>query len=537
VLSVYVPVCLAAYWRLIPHLSLGAKRLAGAMLAAQILIILLAAQIQPVSRFDNWLWNFHEEWNIPATFATVQLAVVGGVALLTASFARAQAALLRWYWLGIGLVFLFLAVDEYLALHEDIPDWELRYIALGAAVVAATLVAAWRSERRRWKWHASLLIGLAMSVAGAIWVNALPIPCGSMGFLRFEGCLEFYFLEESLEFLGIWLTLVAVLGQFSAALPSAATKARRLAYVLPALTILAIFINSLAPQLELRLGIQPTSVEFSPGIHLRGYQIEQDAQATKARLYFAARHADFMAKGLSVHLVDQASGESIASRDEWTDRQHGFWLFGPDYTPTFRQVLQLEIPPGAPTNRALWLVLSLWRWQEGEFLRQRVVASDRQLLDDRQVVLGELVLPGAALAQPPPSLAAFDNGFSLAGADLPDRVQAGETLSLPFAWRSDYDGLEDHVQFLHFVHEETSEWWGYDQQPLGPRLPTRLWYKGLADSETWSVPLPADLAPGNYAVYTGLYRAADQARVAVIAEDGQPWRDRRVPLGHITVES
>lgn len=537
VLLLYLPVCLAAYWRLFPRLSPDARRLATGMLAAQILVILLATQIQPTTKFENWLWNFHEEWNIPATFATVQLAAVGGVALLAALFARAQAPLLRWYWVGIGLVFLFLAVDEYLALHEVIPEWELRYIALGAAVVAATLVVAWRSARDAWRWHASLLFGLAISVAGAMLVNALPIPCDGLGFLRFEGCLEFYFLEESLEFLGIWLTLVALLGQFSTALPNAPAKARRLIYALPALAILAIFINSLAPQLEIRQGAQPVSVEFSPGIHLQGYQIAQSAEATEVRLYLAARHADLLGKGLSIHLVDQVSGDSLASRDAWADRQHGFWLFGPDYAPTFRQRLQLQIPQQAPTNRALWLVLTLWRWQEGEFLRQRVVASDLQLLDERQVVLGELVLPGDPPAESPTWLAAFDKGFMLEAVELPDRAIAGETLRLRFTWRSDEDSREDHAQFLHFVHQETGEWWGFDQAPLGPRLPTRLWYAGLADSETWTLPLPADLAPGSYTVYTGLYRVGDQVRLSALDEAGQPWQDGRVLLGSITVEN
>ena len=536
VLLVYAPVCLVAYWRLIPRLSLGAKRLAGGMLAAQILVILLAALVQPATRFDSWLWNFHEEWNIPATFATAQLAAVGGVALLSACFARSQAALLRGYWVGIGLVFLFLAVDEYLALHEAIPEWETRYIALGAAVVAATLFVAWRSARRAWIWHACLLAGLAISVAGAMLVNGLPIPCDGMGFLRFEGCLEFYFLEESLEFLGIWLTLVALLGQFSDALPGASAKVRRLLYALPVLATLAIFGNSLAPQLEMRLGAQGASVEFSPGIHLRGYHIEHSAEATDLRLYLAARHADLLGKGLSIHLVDQVSGESLASRDEWFDRQHGFWLFGPGYSPIFRQNMQLAIPAETPPNRALWLVLSLWRWQEGEFLRQRIVGSDRQLLSNRQVVLGELALPNVALAGPPSALAEFDNGFSLVGADLPDQIKAGETLSLRFAWRSAEDGLEDHVQFLHFVHDESGEWWGYDQQPLGPRLPTRLWYKGLADSETWTLPLPADLAPGRHALYTGLYRAGDHERVPARDAADNPWRDALVLLGHSRVD-
>lgn len=535
-LLAYVPVCLVAYWRLIPRLSLDAKRFAGGMLAAQILVILLAAQNQPASKFDDWLWDFHEEWNIPATFATLQLAAVGGVALLAACFGRAQAALLRWYWLGIGLVFLFLAADEYLALHEVIPEWELRYIALGATVVAATLVVAWRSARRARLWHVCLLVGLAISVAGAMLVNALPIPCGGLGFLRFEGCLEFYFLEESLEFLGIWLTLVALLGQFTDALPSATAIARRLMFALPAVALVAIFANSLAPQLEVRLRAQPASVEFSADIHLRAYHLERSAGETTARLYLAARQADFIGLDLSIHLVDQVTGESVASRDEWVDRQHGFWLFGPDYAPTTRQGLQVIIPPDAPRNRALWAVLTLWRKKGGKYTRQKVVSSDLQLLDDRQIVLGELALPGAASAEPPSFLAVFEGGFGLEPAQLPERARAGETLALAFAWRSADNGREDYVQFLHFVHEETGAWWGYDRQPLGPRLPTRLWYSGLVDSETWSVPLPADLASGRYAVYTGLYRIHDLARVPASDAAGSPWRDASVLLGHVRVD-
>ena len=97
-------------------------------------------------------------------------------------------------------------------------------------------------------------------------------------------------------------------------------------------------------------------------------------------------------------------------------------------------------------------------------------------------------------------------------------------------------GEEDHVQFLHFGHAESGEWWIYDQHPLGPRLPTRLWYQGLADSEVWQVPLPADLAPGRYTFFTGLYRTRDSERVPVSDADGTPWLDARVPLGVLFVE-
>ena len=75
-------------------------------------------------------------------------------------------------------------------------------------------------------------------------------------------------------------------------------------------------------------------------------------------------------------------------------------------------------------------------------------------------------------------------------------------MNIRFVWRSNVAGDEDLAQFLHFAQAESGTWWGYDQQPLGTRLPTRLWYEGLADSETWQVPsVRDDLVPGQYTVF------------------------------------
>jgi len=60
--------------------------------------------------------------------------------------------------------------------------------------------------------------------------------------------------------------------------------------------------------------------------------------------------------------------------------------------------------------------------------------------------------------------------------------QLGETVTEGPLLLAESDGREEYVQFLHLGHEESGEWQVYDQQPLGARLPTRLWYSGLVDS-------------------------------------------------------
>ena len=48
----------------------------------------------------------------------------------------------RLYFVAIGLVFLFAALDEYRVLHEYVSRWRQYYAVLGLAVVTATLAIA-----------------------------------------------------------------------------------------------------------------------------------------------------------------------------------------------------------------------------------------------------------------------------------------------------------------------------------------------------------------------------------------------------------
>ena len=526
-----------SWLRLIPLLSPSGARLALGMLALQVVVIALGHLHHPPLHFDRWLWDLHEEWNVAAALASLQLGIVGGIALTTAWLARARRPAFRLYCFAIAIVFFFLGLDEYLALHEFIIDWELRYIALGMVVVAATLLLARHAPKSARLWHACFLFGLALSVAGALALNALPVACDGWLVFQFDKCIEFYVLEEALEFGGIWLTLVAMLGHFSAAIPSPSRKLKRLVYALPAVWILLLTLNALLPRVELRFVQTPASAHFASGISLLGYAVDSGDSHVSARLYATATQADYMGLGLSLHLIDQASGESMTSEDEWADRQHGIWLLGPEFAPIYRQSLGLRIPPGTAPNRALSIVLSLWRRGGAGFERLPAIDSDLPLLSDAQVILGEMTLKHESAASSLEPLGAFANGFALQSADLPDSAFAGETLPIQFTWRSDTDSAEEYGQFLHLGHEASGAWFVYDQRPLGDRLPTRLWYTGMQESETWSVPLPEDLAPGQYSVFTGLYRATDKERLPVTDATGAPWLDMRIALGSLVVEA
>ncbi|MCY4072927.1 MAG: hypothetical protein OXG60_16665 [Chloroflexi bacterium] len=536
----YIPVCLLAYKWLSPSLSPASKRLTIGMLAAQVLVIVLSLAIRPTSLFQEWLWKLGAEWNVPSALASAQLALVAFIALFTAWLTRTIPAWQRLYLLGLGLVFLFLGLDEFFDFRTSIVNLRLHYMIIGAAMVLATVIVAIRSPRRSWIWQICLLLGLSIVAIGGLLFDVTSDFCGTIGFLRPSGgCLEPDYFEESLEILGVWLALIALLCQFSRIVPRPQPPVHLALYVAPALWILLLARASPVPNIpyqKLGYGIQPALVRFESEEYLYGYHIERKDEALGLQLYSYPWGSIDNELGYSIHLVDQTSGGSAASRDNLLKRDRSFQLFGDNFVRVYAQEIEIEFPPEAPVNRALWVMLTLWRGRDNEYARQKVLSSDLPLLGDSQIILGELVLPSDSAAPPTLPLAVFDSGVFLHAVSMPEHAITGKTLDITFSWGSDESGDEDLVQFLHFGREETGEWFVHDQQPLGPRLPTRLWYAGLADSETWQVRLPGDLAPGQYSVFTGLYRASDQERVPARQADGTPWLDSRVPLGSITIE-
>ena len=518
VFIVYILAGLVSYRRLIPRLLPSAKWLAVGMLAAQILVILVSLTIQPNSRDYEWLWHLNGERNLPAMLAATQLTLAGSMAMLTAWLAKTRPIWDRLYFVGIGWLFLHLARDEFYVFHESYPEtWQLTYAALGATAVLATLVVAMRSPRKTRMWHMLLLSGLAISALGALIVEEFPIACVDL-FIPKSGCVLSYQYEEVLEFLGIWLALCAVLGHYSALVPRPRRVIDRLLYFLPILSITALLLPfwfTFFSSLEIHFTAHAASIKYESDLRLHAYRTEWSERRFAAKIFLSSKSwHNFTDLGYSVHLVDQISGKSVAGADESENRHQQWRIALNDFNTNYSRWIQVDIPEDAPTNRALWVVLTLWRDEGDQFVRLKVLESDHRLLDDTQVVLWELVLPSTSAALPSSLLAEYDKRITLEAVDMPLRAQPGENLSIEFAWHASKNPTTTtSYNSCISATRSSGNWWVYDQQPLGARLPTRLWYSGLADSETWQVPLPADLAPGRYAVYTGLYRQADLERL------------------------
>ena len=572
ILLLYLPVIAFVFRMLFPQPTVGARGMLMGLLAAQALVIGLKVFYRPENDFIRWVLTSGWEFNVPAAFGATLMLTASVVALLSAWLSPKESALKRIYLIMIAAGFCLMMLEEHFKFYRsNMPAGQSEFlgpVVVGLPLILAIFVSALRSEKKARVWDFSLLAGLLLTAVAAIVVDNLPKPCSILGAPLTNGCLVMTTIEESLEMLGVWLALAALLGKLSEIAPLPAPRLRTGLRIAPialfSLLMLHIVIvdrgydelrhmpHRLAMRLEVASLDQPAAIQFEGGVEIQGYVVTKEADRLSIQIYSSSAKSENRGSGYSAHLVDQASKASVAGIDKSWCCPSRIPVYGPvcdsrceaqrifpDWLlnePLYRQRMEIKLEPGALTNRALWIVLTYWSEGRDNFIYQSVLASDLPLLSDTQVILDELVLPAESAPAASPPTAKFSNGFVLESANLPQRAKAGETLSLRFAWRSDAAGMEDHIQFLHLGHEASGKWRVYDKQPLGPRLPTRLWYQGLADSETWLVPLPADLAPGSYAVYTGLYRMRDSERIPVTDADGLPWLDARLLLGSLIIE-
>ena len=340
VVALAVPVCLFAYRRLIPRLSPASKILASVALLAQGLAAGIALGLLPIQNNMYWLWDLQREYNIPSTLASTQLALVGSLALGTAWLLRARSPLQSLYLAAAGVIFLFMALDEFFALHEQIQHWKRYYLALGAMLVFAALLVAKRSPRRAWIWYFCFSFGLAIAGSGAVFIELIPVSCGAMGIVHLEGCIDFALWEESIEFLGVWLAMLAMMGNFTDALPTPKAHIRHVMIVATVIWNLSLAVNSLIPRLESQLLAQPAAIEYEMSVRLRGYHI--DSAAGQVRLYIASKRGKLEGLGYTVDLRDPDSGEALASHSQRAAPHSRYWMLKPGAALLYPQWSQLE---------------------------------------------------------------------------------------------------------------------------------------------------------------------------------------------------
>ncbi|MBI3360651.1 MAG: hypothetical protein HY023_06025, partial [Chloroflexi bacterium] len=155
---------------------------------------------------------------------------------------------------------------------------------------------------------------------------------------------------------------------------------------------------------------------------------------------------------------------------------------------------------------------------------------------------GEFVGPDRVIFQVPPIqqhalYRRIGDAISFRGFDLPQTtVVAGKDLSVTLYWMSARTTPANLIVFVHLAKDENSAPVAqFDGPPLNGTQPTFEWG---GDMQFWidprTIPLAADVPPGQYQLRVGMYDADTGERLSVRSPKGEE-QGTAMLLGEITV--
>ncbi|MEZ4836950.1 MAG: hypothetical protein R2873_33980 [Caldilineaceae bacterium] len=133
----------------------------------------------------------------------------------------------------------------------------------------------------------------------------------------------------------------------------------------------------------------------------------------------------------------------------------------------------------------------------------------------------------------------FGDVIRLTGYRLPDQADATTTtdegaLTVTLAWEATAAPDSNFTAFVHLIDGAGEQVAGFDQPPAQGRFPTSHWLPGDRIISEFPIPL-ADVSPGIYEVWTGLYAdLAGEVRLPVDSAN-LPAADQRILLGTVTI--
>lgn len=201
----------------------------------------------------------------------------------------------------------------------------------------------------------------------------------------------------------------------------------------------------------------------------------------------------------------------------------------------FCDAYRLTLPADVDTPLRALLEIGLFDATTGE----RLPAQVDGIVIEPPVVSSVVVAAktSQALAPTAPLTAQFDNAITLRGYDREAMVQAGGTLTVTLHWEA-HDRIKE--QLIAFVHlwqpGETAAYAQHDSEPRNGWFPTTVWQAGDTIPDLHTLSIPAELPPGEYSLWAGLYRVSDGTRIPVQG-NGAPFPNALVPLGSIQVTS
>jgi hypothetical protein len=526
-------------WR---HLSPLARRLWIALTITQVILLVLNALVWVgVITSGPWQWflDITQEYSLGTLLSSMQSMAAALAAFSLVLFVKPLAWWARAYWGGVGAVFVFLGLDEYLMFHErSLAVARVWLSAVGISVALLGLLV-WRlSPPNHRKPFYFLLGGLGLTGAAGLFGEELvwSFVCRPIHALV-PICNQVYVFEEYAEVLGPMFVLLGLVTSLEETIHGSSWNwARRIVFAGGAAWLVAMAANVWPlPAIEARHFAEPASVEYLDGeMSLVAYRVSRQVVTPGSpitlTLYWRANALLSESFALSVHVLTADEAGTVVQVEEPLIGSLASNAWPPGMV--VREVVPIQLPDDLETPRGYLLMVRPWT----RSVEATVSDSDRRLIGPDTVIIDSIVvLPEGGLPQP--DIAAdyrFEDGFVMYGYRLPAEGRAGQSMAAAFWWRTEDDVERNLVQFIHLFQHDGDYVAAFDEAPFQGTFPTYDWRRGIQVQDVTDVPLPQDMPAGVYDVYTGLYEWPSLERATVYSE-GQPLQDNLIYLGQITI--
>jgi hypothetical protein len=378
------------------HLELSEKNVFFVLLGFELVLALLHALdwVNPIY-FWGWLFDLDAEKNIPAAFSALQLAIVGGLGMILTFGPDPRKLGTRLHSLGVCLVFMLLAADEYYSLHETWENFEYIYLAIGGTLFLATALVGWLSGEEERSFYLRFLIGLGVMAGGGIGLEIFPrLDLYHLYLEPYDGFVKLQALEEYFEMSGVSFLLLLQLTYIQHHFVDRQWSLIRKLMIAATGFAVLMYISSLwiMPSLESRFLAQSVDIGYlGDSLRLEGYRVSRETLTPTSRrlrltLYWRATRRLDNHYGVSVHLLAHPDIRSVTQNDVIVSPPHPDWL----PNRVMKQVVFLSIPKTLEMGRDYWLTVTIWRWPWWENNRIVVENSDRELVTPDTVVLEDI---------------------------------------------------------------------------------------------------------------------------------------------------
>lgn len=113
--------------------------------------------------------------------------------------------------------------------------------------------------------------------------------------------------------------------------------------------------------------------------------------------------------------------------------------------------------------------------------------------------------PPAAIFEPGPPAAIWQNELILERVAVPETAVIGQAVPIEVVWNSSRQIERPLTIFIHLLDEQGQLVSQYDGMPLAGTWPTTCWQQDQSFADTYELQLQADLQPGAYQVNIGFY--------------------------------